>query len=425
MCEIDLIKKLYDRNLISYISNEKKLKKHISKKNISVYCGFDPTADSLHIGHILPLLILKKFQKYGHIPVILIGGATSLIGDPSFKDFKRKNNKKKDIKIWEKNIIFQIKKFLDSKNKKNKEIIVNNNSWFKNINLLNFLDTVGKYFSINSMINKDSVKKRIQRIDQGISFTEFSYSLFQAYDFLKLYLNYNVTLQIGGSDQWGNISSGIHLVQKTKKKEVFGMTLPLLIKSDGKKFGKSENKNIWLDPKKTTPYHFYQFWVNVSDKDVFYFLKIFYILSKKEIKKIQKEGILGLIRSKKILAEKLTILIHGTNVLKKVKNIVKNLFYSRIENLSESDFNQIISSGNNTGIPVFVLKKNENLQKCLVFINYSHSLKQSRNLICSKAIQINGKCIIDPNYIFNDYDKLFNKFTIIKKGKKTFSILKW
>jgi tyrosyl-tRNA synthetase len=250
---MDLINELHQRNLIFHITNENKLKELIKNKYISLYCGFDPTEDSLHVGHLLPLITLKRFQVLGHKPIVLIGGATSLIGDPSFKTKERLLKSDSFVEKCTLKISQQISFFLDFNSNFNSAIILNNNLWFKKINILQFLRDVGKYFSVNALINREAVKKRIKRSDQGISFTEFSYNLLQAYDFFILNQKNQVSLQIGGSDQWGNISSGMHLIHRISKKEAYGLTLPLLMQSNGIKFGKTESETVWLDPKKITP----------------------------------------------------------------------------------------------------------------------------------------------------------------------------
>ncbi|NIH16715.1 MAG: tyrosine--tRNA ligase [Buchnera aphidicola (Periphyllus lyropictus)] len=423
MLKKNFFKKLKDRNLIFQTTNEKKIN-NLLKKKIFVYCGFDPTSDSLHIGHILPLLCLRRFQLQGHTPIVLIGGATSLIGDPSFKLKERKLFSQDSILKWMYKIKNQISLFLDFSNISNKAIILNNYDWFKNMNVLDFLRNVGKNFTINNMINKESVKNRFIKKKKGISFTEFSYSLLQAYDFSVLYKKFNVLLQIGGSDQWGNITSGIHLTYILHKSKVFGLTLPLLIKSDGKKFGKSESKTIWLDPKKTTPYEFYQFWINVKDTEVYDYLKYFTFLSIKDINNMKKKDFVNktFFKSKEKLAKKITCLVHGKSNFFSSKINSKIFFSSKIKYLSENDFIQLKK---NKAPFIFLKNKKYSLYKILVSSFLASSNRNAKDLINSNAISINYKKQIDIHYILKDSDKLFNKYTLLSKGKKNFLLLIW
>jgi len=268
MASSNLIKQLQERGLIAQVTDEEALAERLAQGPIALYCGFDPPADSLHLGHLGPLLCLKRFQLNGHKPVALVGGATGLIGDPSFKATERKLNTNETVNEWVEKIRQQVSPFLDFSCGDNSAITANNYDWFGGMNVLTFLRDIGKHFSVNQMINKEAVKQRLNRDDSGISFTEFSYNLLQGYDFASLYDLHNVELQIGGSDQWGNITSGIDLTRRLHQKQVFGLTVPLITKSDGTKFGKTEGGAVWLDPKKTSPYKFYQCWINTADADV-------------------------------------------------------------------------------------------------------------------------------------------------------------
>jgi len=280
-----LLSDIMQRGLVSQVSNIEQLTHKLKTPQV-VYCGFDPTAGSLHIGHLVPLIMLKRFMDAGHQGVALIGGATGLIGDPSFKATERSLNTKQTVSQWVTALANQVESVLGPH--LNKPLQIKNNAdWFSCIDVLDFFRDVGKHFSINTMINRESVKQRLQRPDQGLSFTEFSYSLLQSYDFAKLNSELNCTLQIGGNDQWGNIVSGIDLTRRLNQQTVFGLTLPLITKSDGTKFGKTEGGAIWLDPKKTSPYRFYQFWLNCEDADVYNFLRFYTFLSVKEIEAIE------------------------------------------------------------------------------------------------------------------------------------------
>lgn len=423
MNTINLIDELRQRSLIFHITNESKLKELIKNNFISLYCGFDPTEESLHIGHLLPLITLKRFQIFGHKPIVLIGGATSLIGDPSFKIKERLLKSDDLIYQWTLKISQQISLFLDFNSNFNSALILNNNSWFKKINILSFLRDIGKNFSINTMINRESVKQRIQRADQGISFTEFSYSLLQAYDFFILNKKNKVLLQIGGSDQWGNISSGMHLIHRMSKKEVYGLTLPLLIQSNGIKFGKTESGTIWLDPKKTTPYKFYQFWMNIDDANIYHFLKLFTFMGIDEINEREKNKYKNnqIIIDKSFLAKNITRLVHGEENLLAVERITNILFLKNIKDIKISDLQQLKKDG----IPVIEVYKIKDLQEALVLSSLSQSRTQAKNMIISNSISINTKKIIDKNYIINNNDKLFNQFTLLSRGKKNHCLIYW
>ncbi|QIQ41729.1 MAG: tyrosine--tRNA ligase [Buchnera aphidicola (Microlophium carnosum)] len=422
MSEFNLIKRLRNRGLISHITNEDNLSTLIQNKRISLYCGFDPTDESLHIGHLLPLITLRRFQIAGHRPIVLVGGATSLIGDPSFKEKERIFNTNNNINKWTEKISKQISSFLDFNCGENSALLLNNNIWFNNINILSFLRDVGKYFSINTMINRAAVKKRITRPDQGISFTEFSYNLLQAYDFFILNKQYEVVLQIGGADQWGNISSGMHLIHRRSKKEVYGLTVPLLIQSNGMKFGKTESGTIWLDANKTSPYKFYQFWMNIEDENVYHFLKIFTFIKIVEInKREQKKHINNqIIDDKSFLAKNITQLVHGKENLLAVERITEFLFFKNITNIQESDFQQLKKDG----IPFIKVNQMKDLQEALVLTSLAQSRTQAKNMIISNSISINTQKI-RKNHIFNNQDKLFGKFTLLSRGKKNHSLLCW
>ena len=263
-----VIEQLRQRGLVAQISGDAELETHLNQPR-TIYCGFDPTADSLHLGHLVPLLVLKRFQQAGHTPVALVGGATGMIGDPSFKADERRLNTPDVIAGWADKIRHQVSQFIDFDCGDNSAVVANNLDWTEGMSALDFLRDVGKHFSVNNMIAKESVKQRIDREGSGISFTEFSYSLLQGLDFAELNRRYDCTLQVGGSDQWGNIVSGIDLARRQNQAQCFGLTVPLITKADGTKFGKTEAGAVWLDAKKTSPYSFYQFWLNVADADVY------------------------------------------------------------------------------------------------------------------------------------------------------------
>lgn len=420
---IDVIKQLQERGLIAQVTDEKALTEQIMKGPISLYCGFDPTADSLHLGHLVPLLCLKRFQLAGHKPIALVGGATGLIGDPSFKAVERKLNTQDTVQEWADKIKNQVSPFLDFNCGNNSAVVANNYDWFGGMNVLAFLRDIGKYFSVNQMIAKESVKQRIDREDQGISFTEFSYSLLQSYDFASLYKQHQVILQIGGSDQWGNITAGIDLTRRLHQQQVYGLTVPLITKSDGTKFGKTESGAVWLDPKKTSPYKFYQFWINTADADVYRFLKFFTFMPLNAIDALEEEDKNSgkAPRAQYVLAEEVTKLVHGEKGLSAAKRITESLFSGSLKDLSKEDIEQLEQDG----MPIVQLTADADLQQALVNAGLAPSRGQARTLIESNAISINGEKQSIADYKFNDNDRLFQHYTLLRRGKKYYCLLIW
>ncbi|MFT6351533.1 MAG: tyrosyl-tRNA synthetase, partial [Neptuniibacter pectenicola] len=342
-----LLEDLKARGLVAQMTSEDELEKHLSEGSVTLYCGFDPTADSLHIGSLVPLLTLKRFQAYGHKPLALVGGATGLIGDPSFKAQERKLNDDSTVANWVGKIRTQVSAFIDFDSGDNSAEVVNNLDWTKNLDILTFLRDIGKHFSVNQMIAKESVKQRIDREGEGISFTEFTYMILQSYDFQQLNQSHGCSLQIGGSDQWGNITGGTELTRRMNGNQVFGLTLPLITKSDGTKFGKTESGTIWLDSSKTSPYAFYQFWLQTADADVYRFLRYFTFLSVSQIEQIEKEDEArqGRPDGQRVLAEEVTRLVHGEEGLVAAKRITEALFSGDTSTLSEQDYAQLAQDG--------------------------------------------------------------------------------
>ena len=417
------ISSLESRGLIYQKSGSDDLEEHLNSER-TVYCGFDPTADSLHLGHLVPLLMLKRFQLAGHKPIALVGGATGLIGDPSFKATERKLHSAEIVEQWALKITSQIENLINVDELKSVSII-NNASWLSEIKMLDFLRDIGKYFSINNLIAKESVKKRIEREGEGISYTEFSYSLVQALDFAQLYKQVDCTIQVGGSDQWGNIVSGIELNRRQGKTQCFGITVPLITKSDGTKFGKTESGSVWLDSKKTSPYMFYQFWLRVEDEDVYKFLNFFTFLSEEYIQqvKINDESSENKPIAQSILAEEVTRFVHGQEHLDAAKRITNALFSNSAENLLQGDFKQLALDG----LPHVILgdtdKSSLSLSKLIVDAGITKSGREVKDALKRGAISINGK-IVSPEDGFN-MDSLFAKdhsqydnYFLIKVGKK-------
>ncbi|CRL59095.1 tyrosine--tRNA ligase [Proteus mirabilis] len=423
MSSKNLITQLQERGLIAQVTDEAALVERLEQGPIALYCGFDPTADSLHLGHLVPLLCLKRFQLAGHKPVALVGGATGLIGDPSFKATERKLNTQDTVHEWVEKIRKQVSPFLDFDSGENSAELANNYDWFGQMDVLTFLRDIGKHFSVNQMINKEAVKQRLNRDDVGISFTEFAYNLLQAYDFASLNTHLGVELQIGGSDQWGNITSGIDLTRRFNQKQVFGMTVPLITKSDGTKFGKTEGGAVWLDPKKTSPYKFYQFWINTADADVYRFLKFFTFMSIEEINALEEEDKNSgqAPRAQRVLAELVTGLVHGEEGLVAAKRITESLFSGAIADLTQADLEQLAQDG----MPTIELEKGSDLQQALVNAELVPSRGQARTMIGSNAVSINGEKQDNPEYVFEEKDFLFGHYSILRRGKKHYCLVIW
>ena len=430
---MSVIKDLQSRGLIAQTTDIEALDALLNEQKISLYCGFDPTADSLHIGHLLPVLALRRFQQAGHTPIALVGGATGMIGDPSFKATERSLNSAETVAGWVESIRNQLTPFLSFEGD-NAAIMANNADWFGSMNCLDFLRDIGKHFSVNAMLNKESVKQRIERDDVGISFTEFAYSLLQGYDFAELNKRHGAVLEIGGSDQWGNITAGIDLTRRLHQKQVFGLTLPLVTKSDGTKFGKTEGGAVWLNAKKTSPYQFYQFWLKVADADVYKFLKYFTFLSIEEIDAIEaKDKASGTKpEAQRILAEEMTRLIHGEEALAAAQRISESLFAEDQSHLTESDFEQLALDG----LPTFEVSESLNVVETLVKTGLASSNKEARGFVNSKAVLLNGKPAEanNPNhaaekpddaYMLTDEYKRFGKYTIVRRGKRNHALLVW
>ena len=423
MSSNNLIKQLQERGLVAQVTDEDALAERLAQSPVSLYCGFDPTADSLHLGHLVPLLCLKRFQLAGHKPVALVGGATGLIGDPSFKATERKLNTEETVQEWVDKIRNQVSPFLSFDCGDNSAKLANNYDWFGKMDVLTFLRDIGKHFSVNQMINRESVKQRLNRDDVGISFTEFAYNLLQGYDFANLNKEHGVELQIGGSDQWGNITSGIDLTRRLNQNQVFGMTVPLITKADGTKFGKTEGGAVWLDPKKTSPYKFYQFWINTADADVYRFLKFFTFMELSEIDALEEEDKNSgkAPRAQYILAELVTKLVHGEEGLAAARRITDSLFSGAVSDLTEADVEQLAQDG----MPSITLEAGADLQQALVDSELVPSRGQARTAISSNAVAVNGQKQTEPMYVFTDADRLFGRYTLVRRGKKNDCLINW
>ena len=410
---------LKERGLIFQTTDEEALRHALEEGQVSYYTGYDPTADSLHLGHLVAILTSRRLQLAGHKPYALVGGATGLIGDPSFKDAERSLQTKETVEGWVKSIQGQLAGLLDFENGQNKAEMVNNYDWFSDISFIDFLRDVGKYFTVNYMMSKESVKKRIET---GISYTEFAYQIMQGYDFFILNQKYGVTLQIGGSDQWGNMTAGTELLRRKADKAGHVITVPLITDATGKKFGKSEGNAVWLNADKTSPYEMYQFWMNVMDDDAVRFLKIFTFLSLDEIETIRQQFEVAPHErlAQKILAREVVSLVHGEKAYQEALNITEQLFAGNIKNLSVKELKQGLR-----GVPNYQVKEDDslNIVDLLVVAGVVNSKRQAREDVQNGAIYLNGDRIQDLDYTLSDTDKLENELTVIRRGKKKYFVL--
>ena len=404
---------------------------YLSKNKTIGYIGFDPTSDSLHIGSLVPIFILRHFQNAGHTPVVLLGGATGMIGDPSGKSDERNLLDKKILKHNEKKLKLQFEKFLDFKSKKNnRAILVNNYDWMSKFSIIDFSRDIGKHITVNYMMAKESVKKRITKdTSQGMSFTEFTYQLIQGYDFLHLYKDMNCMLQMGGSDQWGNITTGTELIRRKENKKAYAMTCPLIKKSDGSKFGKSEGGNIWLDKNKTSVYKFYQYWLNISDEDAFIYIKVFTFLSKSQVEELllehNKDKAKRLLQNK--IADTVTSMVHGQKNLNNAISASKVLFGKSskqdLESLDENTFNEIFD-----GVPTNILSKKKLLQEIEIEnllaseTSFLKSISEARRALKENSISINKKKISGNTKITKD-DLINGKYILLQRGKKNYCLV--
>lgn len=430
MYQTPILKELDDRGLIAQASNPEKLDEHLAAAPRSFYCGFDPTADSLHIGSLVPLLTMQRLQKAGHQPIVLVGGATGLIGDPSFKAEERKLNSPEVVAAWVDKIREQTNGLIDFEGGDKPGIAVNNLDWTSDLSTIDFLRHVGKHFSINNMINKESVKQRIDREGEGISFTEFSYMLLQSMDFSELNRRHDCTLQIGGSDQWGNITGGIDLCRRQNGAQAFGLTLPLVTKSDGTKFGKTESGTIWLDPTKTSPYAFYQFWLGTADADVYKFLRYFTYLSCEQISSLEEEDRhrAGRPQAQAVLAKELTKLIHGQQALESALRITESLFNGEIENLTDGDVHQLAQDG----LPLYEAESLNQPDYSVTRLLSEAGLgngKQIKDALGRKAITLNGKQLeafasTPAAEALTQVEPIAEHYILAKMGKKKHLLLK-
>lgn len=416
-----LLEDLKWRGLLYQQTDEEGLEKVLNEEKISLYCGVDPTADSLHIGHIVPFLTLRRFQQHGHRPIVLVGGATGMIGDPSFKADERQLLSDEQITKNVAGIRGQLKHIFDFESE-NGAILVNNKDWFGEMSAISFLRDFGKLLSVNYMLAKENVASRLET---GISFTEFTYMLIQGADFNHLYDNYGCRVQIGGSDQWGNITTGLEIIRKTHEEETkaFGITIPLVTKADGTKFGKTAGGSVWLDAAKTSPYEFYQFWINTADADVIKYLKIFTFMDREAIESlevsVQEEPHLR--KAQQALAEEMMRLIHGEEALDQAIRISKALFSGDLKALTVEEMKDAFKD-----VPTAELDKaNKNIVDFIVEAGVSSSKRQAREDVTNGAISLNGEKVTDLAYEVTAADRLDDAFTIVRRGKKNYKMVRF
>lgn len=429
-----LLNQLRDRNLVTQMTGGDELESYLKSESRTLYCGFDPTANSLHIGSLVPLLALRRFQLAGHKPIALVGGATGLIGDPSFKSQERSLNDEATVGNWVECLKKQISVFIDFNGERgsiesNQAIMANNLDWTQGMDVLTFLRDVGKHFSINNMINKESVKQRIDREGEGISYTEFTYMILQSYDFAELYKRHNCTLQIGGSDQWGNITGGVDLVRRLHGGTAYGLTFPLVTKADGTKFGKTESGTIWLDPERTSPYAFYQFWLNSADADVYNFMRYFTFLDVPQLIEIENSDKTSNTKpeAQGILAKEATELVHGKEGLEAAQRITEALFSNKLQRLSETDLAQLKLDG----LPSTTLSPADLVDKPLTQLlsdsGVVNSGKQVKDALSNQSVFINERALSKEDNMrtaecFNAESAYFGRYFVLKLGKKKYHL---
>lgn len=409
------------RDVVKDYTNE--TEKHLTENKVTAYIGFDPTAASLHVGSLLPIMCLARLQKFGHIPIAIVGGGTGMIGDPSGKVAERQLLTLEKLEENLQGIKKQLSRFLDFEAKENPAKIINNADWLVPISMMDFLRDIGKHYTTNYMRAKDSVKKREE---EGLSFTEFSYMLLQAYDYLVLYEKNNCTLQMGGSDQWGNIVAGIDLIGKKTGKQAYGLTFPLVISSTGVKFGKTESGTIWLDANLTSPYKFYQFWLNTADDDVIKYLKFFTWLDKKKIDDLETEtkNNAGQRKAQQVLAEEITKSVHGTDLLNKAKSASQILFGGEMKGISAIEIKDIFD---NVPSSNFLLADIENGETYIADFLVSNQIftgkGEARRMIDSGGIYINNEKISQSDLVVSKEHSIGGKFIVIRKGKKNYYLI--
>ncbi len=416
---MSLLAELRWRGLINQTSEPAALEDHLAAGSRTLYAGFDPTADSLHIGSLVPLLALRRFQLAGHRPIALVGGATGLIGDPSFKAAERALNEGDIVAGWVERIREQVSAFIDLDGNA-AGLVVDNLDWTRSLDVITFLRDIGKHFSVNEMVRKEAVRARLEREDSGISFAEFSYGLLQSYDYVELARRYDCSLQIGGSDQWGNITAGMDLVRRMLGRHVHALTLPLVTKADGSKFGKTESGTVWLDARRTSPYSFYQFWINAADADVGRFLRLFTFLSREEIEALDQavDEAPEQRLAQRALAQAVTRLVHGDAGLASSERITEALFSGAIDQLAAADLDQLAQDG----LPSAEIAPNAKVGAVLVALDLARSNSQAMQLIKSGAVTINGASVAAVDATVDGIAPLPGGYLLARRGKRNWGL---
>lgn len=411
---------LRSRKLVAQVSDEAGLEAHLGDSSRVVYCGFDPTADSLQIGNLVPLLTLRRFQNAGHRPILLVGGATGLIGDPSDKREERDLNLREVVAGWAQSVRAQAARFLDFEGNA-AAVVVNNLDWTGQLDVISFLRDVGKHFSVNAMIQREWVRSRLEAEESGISFAEFTYSILQAMDFKQLAERYGCTVQIGGSDQWGNIVSGVDLVRRTLAKKVFALTIPLATKADGTKLGKTEAGAVWLDAAKTSPYTFYQFLINMADSDVVSYLRQLTFLDMEDIEAAERAVVEnpGSREAQRLLASEVTRIVHGQRGLRSAQRITDALFSGSLESLTEVDFEQLALDG----IDCTTIESDSGLVAVMAQTPLARSRTAARQLVQSRAVRVNGHLAEDTECTLSRANARYGRYHLIRRGRKSWHLV--
>jgi tyrosyl-tRNA synthetase len=420
---MNLFEDLRWRGLIAQSTDEKALTEAL-KKPLTLYVGFDPTAPSLHVGNLVVLLVLRRFQLAGHNPIALVGGATGLVGDPSGRNDERTLNSNEVVEGWVKGYRRQVSAFLDFDTKVNPAIVVNNLDWTAPLSAIEFLRDIGKHFSVNQMLSKESVSARLEA--GGISYTEFSYQVLQSYDYLELFRRNDCTLQLGGSDQWGNIVAGLDLIRRVESGSAHALTVPLLAKSDGSKFGKTAGGSIWLDPSMTSPYAFFQFWLNTEDKDVINFLKVFSFLSHEEISLLAKshEENPGLREAHRELARGLTTLVHGGETTIRVEAAARALFgQGELKELDEATLASALAE-----LPRVTITSDQEIPTwvdLLAATGVVDSKSAARRVVKDGGAYLNNEKVTSEDYVPTKDEFLCGKYAVLRKGKRDLAAVEW
>lgn len=398
----------------------------LASEKVTIYNGFDATADSLHIGHMVPLIALARLQRFGHHPIALAGGGTTMVGDPSGKAVERKLLSREEIEGNVDSIKKQLAHFLDFEVKANPARVMNNADWLLELNLITFLRDIGKYFTVNQMISKESVKTRLER-EEGLSFTEFSYMLMQSYDFLHLYEHEGCKLQTGGSDQWGNITTGVELIRRVKGGTAYAMVYPLITKADGTKFGKTESGSVWLSAERTSPYRFHQFWLNTDDRDVIPYLKYFTFLTQAEIQEL--EGAVAehpeQREAQRRLAREMTVMVHDTTALVKAEQAAQVLFGGALDGLTGAEIEDIFADVPSSLLAIDKLSgEGISITDLLVECGLTQSKGEARRAIAEGGVNLNNQRVGDPARAVTVIDLLEGRFLVLRRGRKNYHLVK-